>query len=289
MRNNSGRFNAPVSEGDDISTQLIDKKRNDQPSLESPFSYSTPTEFVDLPSHGIYYPVNHPLHNAERVEIRFMTAKDILTSKSLIKQGIAIDRMVDNIVVNKSIKSKDMLSGDKNAILIAARSTAFGSDYKTKVNCPSCGNGSEYEFDLQAIQHKQKPDLEELKVEETEDGTFVFELPRTKAEVEIKILTSKEEAELMQTIEKRAKKGLPESPTTSLLSSIIVSINGVVNQSQIYMFCENMPSQDSRFIKSIYQKIVPGLDMKQEFNCSYCSYNQEVEIPITVDFFWSER
>ena len=46
------------------------------------FSFVTPTEFVELPSRGRFYSEDHPLHNQETVEIRYMTAKDedILTS-----------------------------------------------------------------------------------------------------------------------------------------------------------------------------------------------------------------
>lgn len=291
MRNNSNRFVAPTPEDGDISAQMANNK-SDLLSVNSEgfFDFTTPTEFVDLPSQGRHYPEGHVLSNVESVEIRFMTAKDedILTSKSLIKQGVVIDRLVDNLVVDKRIKAADMLSGDKNAILVAARSTAFGSNYSTKVTCPSCGGITEYEFDLSEIKPKERPDLEQLNVEETEDGTFVFETPRTKVQIEIRILSSKEETALLQGIEKRSKKGLPESPLTSLLNSIIVSVNGSKNNVQIYKFIENLPSQDSRHIKSIYQKIIPSLNMKQDFSCSNCSFNQEVDIPITVDFFWFE-
>ena len=39
-------------------------------------SYVTPTEFVELPSRGQFYSADHPLHNQETIEVRFMTAKD---------------------------------------------------------------------------------------------------------------------------------------------------------------------------------------------------------------------
>ena len=87
----------------------------------------TPTEFVELPSAGIGYADTHPLHQQDTVEIRFMTAKDedILSSQTLLKKGIAIDRFVDNILVNKTINSSNLLIGDKNAILIAARVSGY--------------------------------------------------------------------------------------------------------------------------------------------------------------------
>ena len=50
--------------------------------------FSVPTEFVELPSKGKYYPEGHPLKNKTSIEIKFMTAKeeDILASTVLIKK-----------------------------------------------------------------------------------------------------------------------------------------------------------------------------------------------------------
>lgn len=292
MRNNSNRLVASSPQDGDLSAQMLSQNKEIiSVDSEGIFNFTTPTEFVELPSKGRYYPEGHILHNVESLEIRFMTAKDedILTSKSLIKQGVVIDRLVDNLLVDKRVKASVMLSGDKNAILVAARATAFGSEYVTKMTCPSCNYVSDYTFDLAEIQAKEIPDLEQLGVEETEDGTFVFKTPKTNVEVEIKILSSKEEADIVQSMDKRSKKGLPESALTTLLSAIIVSVNGVTNKVQLYQFVENLPTQDSRHIKNIYQKILPSLDMRQQFACPNCSFNQEVDIPITVDFFWSDR
>ena len=64
---------------------------SETPNNNNQLSFSVPTEFVDLPSKGLYYPEGHPLHGVDSVEIKHMTAKeeDILASESLI-QGRAI-------------------------------------------------------------------------------------------------------------------------------------------------------------------------------------------------------
>ena len=99
------------------------------------FSFSTPTEFVDLPTGGKYYPEDHPRHGKDQDEIRFMTAKDedILSSRTLLKKGLAVDRFLQNIIVNKSIRVEDLFIGDKNAVLVAARVTGFGATYATRI------------------------------------------------------------------------------------------------------------------------------------------------------------
>ena len=86
-----------------------------------------PTEVVDLPSKGLLYPKENPLSSGQ-IEVKYMTAKeeDILTSANLIKSGRVIEKLLESLIVDKSIKVDDILVGDKNAILIAARILAYG-------------------------------------------------------------------------------------------------------------------------------------------------------------------
>ena len=89
-----------------------------------------PTEMVNLPSKGWFYDSANPLASGE-VEVKYMTAKeeDILTSQNLIRKGIVFDKLLNALVVSK-IKLDDMLIGDKNAVLIAARVLAYGKNYE---------------------------------------------------------------------------------------------------------------------------------------------------------------
>jgi len=98
----------------------------------NPMDFVTPTEFVDLPSLG-KYPEGHPLKGKESIEIKYMTAKDedILTSRSLLKKGMAIDRLINNLIKDQNIDPAHLYIGDRNAIIIHARASAYGTDYKT--------------------------------------------------------------------------------------------------------------------------------------------------------------
>ena len=64
-----------------------------------------PTEEVNLPSKGYYYPKQNPLASG-KVEMKYMTAReeDILTSPNLLKQGTAIDKLLEALIVDKKIK-----------------------------------------------------------------------------------------------------------------------------------------------------------------------------------------
>ena len=89
-----------------------------------------PTEMVNLPSKGWFYDSTNSLSSGE-VEVKYMTAKeeDILTSQNLIQKGVVFDKLLNALVVSK-IKLDDMLIGDKNAVLIAARILAYGKAYE---------------------------------------------------------------------------------------------------------------------------------------------------------------
>lgn len=259
-----------------------------QTTQNNPLSFVSPTEFVDLPSKGELYPEGHPLKGKQTIELKFMTAKeeDILTSRSLIKKGIAIDRMLENLVVDKSVKAENLLLGDKNALIVAARISGYGASYKTTVTCPSCGSSVKHDFDLSKLQHHRCENLEDFSISKTSDGNFSFKLVKTGAVVEVRPLFGKDELELSELLEKKKKLNLPEEISTTQMKSYIVSINGNKDKNFIKNFVDNMPALDARLVRNLYKEIMPGIDMKQDFVCSSCSFEQELEVPFTVDFFW---
>ena len=277
MRNNQDRLAVPTP---DAAEPAAEEK-------SSLFDFVNPTEFVDLPTRGKLYPEGHPLQNKEMVEIRFMTAKeeDILTSRTLLKNGMAIDRLISSILIDKSIDVKTLYVADKNAIMVAARITGFGPDYATRTTCPACGTSQTYTFDLNECRSYHGSDDVNL----TSDGSFTVTLPRTEVVAEVKLLNAEEESRLTQLAENKVKKKLPETTLTDQLKAIIVSLNGETKRSLINKFVGVMPAQDSRFLRKEYAKAAPSVEMKNDFVCSSCGHEQEVDIPLTVDFFWSNR
>jgi hypothetical protein len=261
-------------------------------------SFSVPTEFVDLPSKGLYYPENHPLHGVDSVEIKHMTAKeeDILASESLIRKGVAIDRMLQSLLIDNNLKVKDLLVGDKNALTVAARITGYGTEYTTRVTCPACNTVQEFEFDLEeqttigaAFDRDQLNESLEG-VEMTSNGTFLVELPKSGLTVELKMLTGADEEKLEKFQKQKAKNNNGQSSLlTDTMKSIIIAVDKITERDQINNFVENMPALDSRYLRGIYQQLVPNIDMTQEFSCKKCDHTQALEVPVTTDFFWPQQ
>ena len=262
-------------------------------NTNSPLTFSTPTDFVELPSKGIYYAEGHPLHNEEVIEIRYMTAKDedILTSQSLLKKGIAIDRLLQNVIVDRNIKIEDLLIGDKNAVIIACRKTGYGSIYETQATCPGCSTTAIHSFDLECLTVSSGGSEGSADVTSQEDtGTFLITTPISNVRVELKLLTGQDENYLSQLAANKRKGNLPESGLTDQLQRIIVSVNGHTDLTTLRSFVENMPAKDSRYIRQVYEQITPNIDLAQGFTCESCGYETDrMEVPFTATFFWPKR
>jgi len=259
---------------------------------DGPLNFTTPTEFVELPSQGRLYGEGHPLAGQDHIEIRHMTAKDedILSSRSLLKQGIAIDRLLRNLIVNKSINPETLYVGDKNAVLVAARISGYGEDYKTQIVCPGCFTHQEVDFDLTAGNIYHGDDHEDYSIQETANETFIITLPLLKLDIEVRLLTGKEEKYLLRLAENKKKKKLPEATTTDQFKLIIVSVQGKIDSKTISNLVEHMPAKDARYLRRAYDRVCPNIDLKQAFQCSGCGFeSDELEVPFTADFFWPKR
>ena len=118
-----------------------------------------PTEIIELPSKGLLYPKDNPLSSG-KVEMKYMTAKeeDILTTQSYIKQGVVLDKLFKALIVSNGdgmpVKYDDILVGDKNAVMIAARVLGYGKDYEIEVESPS-GVKQKETIDLTDIKDKE--------------------------------------------------------------------------------------------------------------------------------------
>jgi hypothetical protein len=235
--------------------------------------FKYPTEIVELPSKGLLYPEGHPLAEG-KVEMKYMTAKeeDILTNQNYIKQGIVLDKLLESLTMGK-IDIKDIVVGDKNAILIASRILGYGKDYSFSYN------GKDYTVDLSTLENKP---FDESLI--TSKGTFKFILPKSGNEIEFKLLTEKDEEKITQEIAgyKKINKDLSPEVTTRLKHQI-VSIEGNTDKNAIKDFVDNhLLAADSRALRTYIKSISPDVDL------IYKDGEEVISIPINLSFFWPD-
>jgi hypothetical protein len=193
----------------------------------------------------------------------------------------AILKLLESLILDKNIKIDDLILGDKNALIIAARKTGYGAQYETTVVCPQCSNKEKFVFDLDNLKNKEMLDLKDLTLEKTEVNTFLLKLPLSKVVIELKMLTSKDEQLLSELVNDKNDKS-----STSFLKTVIVSINGETNKSEMSQFIENMPAVDSRLVRAVCKKLYPDISLSHQFVCKKCEFEEMIEVPLTADFFW---
>jgi hypothetical protein len=285
VRSNENRLGIDPSAVDNENTDLKQVSANPE-SLK----FITPTEFVDLPSKGQFYNSDHPLYNQDVVEIKHMTTKeeDILTSVALLKKGVAIDRMLENLLVDNRIGVDDLLLGDKNALIVAARMHGYGALYETSIKCPDCRGLQEYGFDLNSLTAKfpTAEVMAEHDAQKTENNTFLIPLPKTQYTVEVRFLTGRDEKRVSETQEYKKKHRLADTPISDFLRFIIVSVNQVIAEAPLNEFINSLPALHARYIRKVYDKLIPTVNMEHAFTCPECNYEGALEVPLNADFFW---
>lgn len=251
------------------------------------FGLDIPTELVPLPSKGRIYPSDSPLYGQEALEIRPMTAReeDILTSRAYIKKGNVISKLIESCLVDKSINPDELISGDRNALMVALRITGYGAEYKAEIDCPACGAKSEQSFNLSELRIKR------LAVDPVAEGSNLFELelPISKKSVRVKFLTGEDEQEMMTIADRKKKSGIvSSSAVTDRLSRSIVSVAGISDKTKIGMFVRNMPARDSLALRKFLDNQEPGIDMSVYMSCPSCNEESEVTMPLGASFFWPD-
>jgi hypothetical protein len=240
--------------------------------------FKIPTEQVELPSKGKFYPEDHPLKSGT-VEMKYMTAKeeDILTNQNYISKGIVIDKLLQSLLVT-DFNYDDILIGDKNAIMVAARILSYGKDYDIEYK------GQKITVDLSEIKDKVTEDATP-----TETGDFLFTLPKSGNEITFKLLTHGDDKKVDREVQglKKINRDNDTSMSTRL-KHIITSVNGDRETSTIRQFVDQgLLAQDARALREEYTRVQPDV----EFKVYYVDDNgvgEDIDVPVNINFFWPD-
>jgi len=238
-----------------------------------------PSEVIDLPSEGKLYPEGHPLKNG-KVEVKYMTAKeeDILTSANLIKKGVVIDRLMDSLILTEGVKGDDMILGDKNAVMVAARILAYGPEYTAEITNPVDGTNITKTFNLADCPFKKLP-------KDVTENKFEVTLPISKTVVTFKLLTGKEETLINDELKASEKINAEVKPElTTRLRHTITSVDGDNSQATINNFVQNLLARDSIYLRGQIKEVAPDIELEQEIEIE--GESVKVDIPMAVGFFW---
>jgi hypothetical protein len=238
--------------------------------------FKLPTEVIELPSKGLLYPEGSELAKGT-LEMKYMTAKeeDILTNQSYIQKGTVLDKLMKSLIISK-INYDELLIGDKNAIMVAARILGYGKDYSFSVL------GEDHTVDLSTLENKL------LNEELFKDGknNFEFTLPHSGNKVTFKLLTHKDEQDISRELEGLKKINKDNSPElTTRLKYLITSVEGKTEKKDIREFVDNyLLARDSRALREYVKEIQPDVDL----TFFPTGESNRINIPIGVSFFWPD-
>jgi hypothetical protein len=280
-------YNLPNDVQTEVSDADIKQRLLSEYKQEEVKKSNFPTEVVPLPSRGLLYPEGHPLADGF-IEMKYMTAKeeDILTSQNLIKQGVVLDKLFESLIVTP-VNYSDIYSGDKNAIMVAARLLGYGNDYVVEIEDPfSPGTRQKITIDLSQIEHKEV----DYSLFENRKNEFDFTLPNSKRTVTFRLMThgleNQIQAELKAMNKTLVKTGIDKELTTRL-KHLIISVDGEEGRATINNFVDNeLFAMDSRALRSYIREISPDLDMTFTFISDATGEVKEMDIPMDVSFFW---
>jgi len=244
---------------------------------------------VELPSKGLVYEKTNPLSSGV-VEILYPTAKhqDILLSESLIKNGTVLDRFLQELIVDKKIKYNDILSGDKNKILFAARMLAYGSQYIFDYTCQACGHRHDkYIIDISTLNDINIEEIENYDTIFVNKNEFVVELEGYEVKFKLPDGHSANEVKKLYDSQKNIRMVTKIDNKVSLyIKSLILAVNGESKKEDINSFVDNLPIMELEKLKAYISKITPNLDTNITLTCDKCSNMEETALPLRGSFFY---
>ena len=253
-------------------------------AAEETQSFDFPTEVIELPSKGKLYSSDNPLSKGT-IEMKYMTAKeqDILSNQSFIKNGVVLDKLFKSLIVTPC-NYNDLLLCDKNAIMIAARILGYGKDYEMKVVSPSSGDQIDYSVDLTKLNEKEI----DWSVWDSGENSVLFDLPASKRQVRLKMLTQGDQSKMDAELKGLAK--LKKNATVStMMKYVIIELDGDADKQKIRQFVDNgLLAIDSRAIRNFINKCTPEIDFNIEIPDGETGDTFRSQLTIGLDFFWPD-
>lgn len=235
-----------------------------------------PYDLIPLPSEGLIYP-----HKKTHIKVSYMNAsdEDILTNPNLLQSGKMLDVLFERKIKEEGIDYKDLHVGDRNAIMLWLRATAYGNDYPVELYDPKTEEPFNMVVDLSELKTKN------LKEKPDQNGLFTFKLS-TGGEIKFKLLTIRDE----EAIEDHVA-GLKDSGTydvnTFTLKKHIVEVDGNNDREYVEKFVDIMRIVDSRKLKQKINDIESGIDMRINVKTPG-GESITTFLPLNLSFFWPD-
>lgn len=244
-----------------------------------------PTQMIELPSKGLVYPTDSPFSSG-LVEIKYMTTKeeDILTTESYIKNNIVYDKLLQSLIVNPlMIRQYDqLLVGDRNALIVAARLYGHGEIYDIEVDTPS-GNKQKVSVDLNDLKPKELTNLDLYK----HQNQFFFKTPFGKNNIEFRLMTVGADKAVTAKLKNYKTASGRDTQLSDRLKAMIISVDGNDDPNFVNLFVEGMLARDVKEFRKYIAEIQPNINMEIEVVDEATGEPFPHSVTLDSSFFWS--
>lgn len=235
-------------------------------------------DVIPLPSEGKLY------KNVKKsIKVAYLTAADenILSNPNLMESGEFLEILMNRKILEPNLTYSDLHVGDRNAIMIWLRATAYGHEYPIEVTDPETYDTFEHIVDLSTIKTIK------LGAEPNSEGLFEFILPVTKTPIKFKLLTVGEVDAIDEHIDNIKTSLGPEfaDGVTHTLSKQVVEVDGNNDRSFIDKFVQTMRAGDSRGLRKYIDEIESGVDMRLDITTPGDGSIRPF-LPFNLNFFW---
>lgn len=278
-------------------SELLDK------IISTPSDKLLPFETIELPSRGQYY--NWP-SGLIKVRPIGLLAEQALLNQRTAETGENIDNMIRECCeFPPGFDSSDLLVGDTTFILYYIRGISYGKEYNFIMECPHCGESSDYSYDLTKLSTlvryadpriKEPYEVELPDMSEKIGRPIRVGLRFTRRSDMISLLARRKVLKKTVTNAMRPgslnRKQIASDNTNLLLTSVetnIQTVLGVEDPVRVREFCEKLTSADRQFIREWLKEHSPGLDPTVEMQCPACEQIISVALPVTESFFRKKK
>lgn len=241
-----------------------------QPQFNAPF------DVIPLPSEGKTYRSKRP-----NVKLAYMTTADenILTSPNLLQSGEFLEILINRKLLDTELRYKDLLPGDRHAIMIWLRATAYGEMYPVTL-LDENNEPFDTVFNLDTLKTKKlgaMPDSE---------GLFDFILPASQTQIKFKLLTVGDIEIIEKMVAADKANEIPvNNNTTYTWERTIVEVNGNRDKNFIREFSQSLRIRDAKELKQYIDKIDSGIELDITIGTPGGG-SIDTFLPLNLSFFW---
>lgn len=203
---------------------------------------------------------------------RGMTVReeDMLADKRKMRDGSAIESILQSCSGLSEQELRKMLLGDRMALLLGIRMDTYGEEYVFGVDCPRCDKAFEWNVNLGDL--KVKPLTDEG------EGPFTTTLPESGHAITYRLLRGSDERQLS-----KIREDFRDSTFSALMLLRTVKVEGVAPLD--VEFFASLHGKDSRHFRAEYDLHDCGVETGVTVECPSCSKEFEADVQIGPDFF----